>query len=114
MSKVGQVSQTILRSLLTDFVDRNLTANDLSDGYVGMTLSAVRQKCHDETLARSVDFDLALKDMEEGELIQTGPRVPVESPPNSGLLFVGIFESKYDYMYLTEEGYHPRRADLDL
>jgi hypothetical protein len=81
MSRVEELSKAILTDLLADFSDRALTANDLSNGYVGVTLSAIRQKCCAEASAPSVDFDLALKELEEGELIQTGPMVPFDNLP---------------------------------
>ena len=104
MSKVEQLSQVILRDLLADFAGHNLTANDLTNGYGGVTLAALKPRCCGQTSASSVDFDLALKDLEESELIQTGPMVAIENPPNSPLVFIGV-RSKYEYVYLTEKGY---------
>ena len=56
-----------------------------------------------EIPASLVDFDLALTDLEEEGLIDTGPMVAYDNPPNSLLFVVGI-RSKNEYAYLTEKG----------
>jgi hypothetical protein len=55
-----------------------------------------------------VDFDLALKELEEKELIGTGPMEVIENPPDSFVNFVGLY-SKREYVYLTEKGYKTAR-----
>jgi hypothetical protein len=105
MSKVEQLSQAILRDLLADFSDRALTADDLHNSYAGANLAAVKKRCRGATSAFSeVDFDLALKDLEDGDLIHTGPMVPYDNPPNSSVLVLMVF-SKYEYACLTVKGY---------
>jgi hypothetical protein len=51
-----------------------------------------------------VDFDLALKELEDGLLIGTGPMVPFDNEPGSGV-FILVLHSKREYAYLTEAGY---------
>jgi hypothetical protein len=51
-----------------------------------------------------VDFDLAMKQLEESKFVETGPMVPYENTPGSQLVIVAIF-SKREYVYLTEKGY---------
>jgi hypothetical protein len=105
---VEQLSQAILSQLLAEFADRHLSANDLNDGYIGMNIVDLRQSCCDEPSAPAVDFDLALKELEEGDLIQTGPLVPYNNPPNSSVMVIGIFSNR-EYAYLTEKGYKAAR-----
>lgn len=104
MSKVEQLAQTILADLLADFTARNLTTVDLSNGYIGVAIPDLKERCCAQAEATSVDFDLALKDLEDAELIQTGPVVPFDNPPNSSIFIVGV-RSKYEYASLTEKGY---------
>jgi hypothetical protein len=51
-----------------------------------------------------VDFDLAMKALEDGKLVGTGPMAPFENEPNSSV-FVFAFFSTRQYAYLTEKGY---------
>ena len=51
-----------------------------------------------------IDFDLALKQLEEEKLIGTGPMAPYENIPGSSIVILMIF-SKREYAYLTEKGY---------
>lgn len=103
-SKVEELSNAILRALLVDFKERNLTANDLRSGYQGANFVALKQTCCSETSGSEVDFDLALRDLEESDLIRTGPKLPFDNPPGSSVLVVALC-SKYEYAYLSEEGY---------
>src|SRR5271156_6289870 len=102
MSKVEELSNAILKELLTDFASRNLTLNDLSSYYIGANLPALKERCCGA--ASSVDFDLALKDLEDGDLVSTGPMVPFDNPPNSSVVVIALF-SRYEYVSLTEKGY---------
>ena len=101
MSKVNELSQLILADLLTDFKDRSCTADDLHNGYTGVNFAALKQKYG---AASPVDFDLAFKDLEESDLIETGPMVAYDNHPNSGFFVVGL-RSKYEFAYLSEKGY---------
>jgi len=104
MSKVELLSGAILSNLLGDFKSRDLTARDLDDGYVGMTLAALRADCSAGAPVASVDFDLALKDLEEAKLVDTGPMVPYNNSPNSSVFVIGSFSNR-EFVYLTEKGY---------
>jgi|GEM_PF-4563198 len=101
MSKVDELSQLILDDLLADFRDRRCTADDLHNGYTGVDFASLKQKYG---AASPVDFDLAFKDLEEGDLVETGPMVPFDNPPNSSIFVVGV-RSKYEHAYLSEKGY---------
>jgi len=52
-----------------------------------------------------VDFDLAFQNLEQDDLIDTGPKERVLNDPNSGVLMIGFVTSKREYTFLSEEGY---------
>jgi hypothetical protein len=104
MIKVEEISKDTLAALLSDFRSRGLGSDELSNGYIGVPLATLRRKnCSDNSACR-VDFDLALKDLESAGLVDTGPVVPYDNPPNSRCVVIAIF-SKREYAYLTEKGY---------
>src|ERR1035438_886016 len=94
MSKVEELSKAILRDLLADFTDRNLTAKDLSDWYIGVNLGTLQERFCGATAASPVDFDLALKDLEDGHLVRTGPMVPYDNHPGSSVVVIGLFSKR--------------------
>jgi hypothetical protein len=98
---VEQLSQDILKDLLADFVGRNLSVQELSHQHVGVAIESLKKKYAGDN---TVDFDLALKELMESKLVDTGPSVPYENEPGSGLVFIGFY-SKNEYAYLTEKGY---------
>jgi hypothetical protein len=97
-------SIAILRALLADFRLRNYGLGQLSSGYVGLSIPSLRQKCCRGNAQCSVDFELAMNDLEEKFFVGTGPTAPIEPPPGAPVLLVGII-SKREYAYLTEKGY---------
>lgn len=104
MSSVDELSKAILRELLADFCKRNLQVSDLHGSYAGASLLTIEDQCRSELGASIVDFKLAVKQLEDEELIRTGPMVPYENDPNS-MVFVAIFFSKYEHASLTVKGY---------
>jgi hypothetical protein len=80
----------------------------LQDGYEGLSLSDLEKLCHVNSPAMKVDFDLAFKQLEDADLIKTGPMVPYDDTADSALVFLGLW-SKRDYAYLTESGYRLAR-----
>lgn len=93
----------VLAALLADFRARGLDADALRDGYEGVSLQSLR-KAHLDRGLFPVDFDLAMKALEDGKLVGTGPMVPFENDPNSGVIIIGLF-SEREYAHLTERGY---------
>ena len=81
-----------------------------------MSPAELRSVCCGEVGISDVDFDLAMSDLEQDGLVDTGPKEHVKNNPNSMILMVGFFTSKREYTYLSEEGYkeasriRPRRA----
>ena len=51
-----------------------------------------------------MDYDLAMSDLINHNLVYTGPQVLYDNPPNSLVTIIG-FRSKNEYSYLTENGY---------
>lgn len=103
MDDVEELSNEILRHLKTDFVDRSLVSEALSEGYVGQNLAALKVLFSDRGES-SVDFDLALKELEKAGLVKTGPMVPFDNPPGSRVVVFALF-SRREYVFLTEKGY---------
>jgi hypothetical protein len=107
--KISQESKHILGCLLQDFRARGLGADALESGYDGMALQELKKRslAADNTTT-AVDFDLALKELEEKKLVGTGPMDVVDNPPGSTVIVVGVY-SKREYVYLTEKGYKAAR-----
>jgi hypothetical protein len=59
-----------------------------------------------------VDFDLSFKHLEERSLITTGPKVPYDNRPGSGVFIMGLF-SKREYASLTETGYRTAQQSAE-
>jgi hypothetical protein len=59
----------------------------------------LKQRYCDTVSASPVDFDLALKELEDSDLVNTGPMFASSSP---GIL--AVFSTR-EYVYLTEKGY---------
>lgn len=94
----------ILADVLNDFSQKGLGADDLCEEYVGVPIIELKEKyCKNEGNSQ-VDFDLALKELEENELVDTGPTVAHENPPDSSVIVIGFY-SKREFVYLTEKGY---------
>jgi hypothetical protein len=107
--KVSQESKHILGCLLQDFQTRGLGADDLAEGYNGIAMSELKKRCISAANATTtVDFDLALKELEEKELVKTGPIEVYENAPGS-LVIVAALYSKREYVYLTTKGYKVAR-----
>ncbi len=104
MSTVDDLSKQILADLVQDFRAKNLGSEALSNGYDGASIVALETKYCAGPYSK-VDFDLALKQLEESKLVDTGPRVPVQNPPGSQVVFVGLHHNKRQFVYLTEKGY---------
>ena len=95
----------IFTALLAEFRQRGLRAEDLRNGYKGMPPEELKEVCCADGGISDVDFDLALSELEQDDLVETGPREHVENNPNSMFVMVGFFISKREYTYLSEEGY---------
>jgi hypothetical protein len=103
-ARLDPLARQILGDLLTDFLSRKLDSKALQDGYVGMSLPALVEHYCDSGHELRVDFDLAVKQLEGGGLVKTGPMEPYKNSPNSSVFVFTLF-SKREYMYITESGY---------
>jgi hypothetical protein len=104
MSKVDELSNEILKALLSNFIDKQLSVDALTDGYIGPTVADLKQKLSATNSASMVDFDLALKGLENRGLVGTGPMVGYDNRPGSPVVVIGLY-SKCEYTYLNENGY---------
>jgi len=109
MGKVEEVSTQILHCLLHDFQARKLGADLLEQEYEGVHINDLKKKCfRNDNPSTDVDFDLALKGLEDKELVGTGPLEVFDNPPGSTVVFLGLC-SKREYVYLTAKGYRAVR-----
>lgn len=104
MTKLDGLAQEILADVLADFRARNLGSADLQRPYEGASLPALMRRFCGDGGASRVDFDLAVKELETGKLVGTGPMELYENDPNSGVVILAFF-SKREHVYLTEKGY---------
>jgi len=104
MNTVDDLAKQILAGLVDDFRAKNLGTSALNKEYVGPSIAELGEKyCADGPYSK-VDFDLALKQLEESKLVKTGPMVPYKNTPGSSLVIAVLF-SKREFVYLTEKGY---------
>ena len=101
---IDDLSKQILADVVTDFRAKNLGTSALSKGYVGPSVVELEMKYCADGQHFKVDFDLALKQLEESKFLDTGPMAPFENKPGSQFVVVGVF-SKREFVYLTEKGY---------
>src|SRR6266576_1681954 len=104
MSTVDELSKQILADVVADFRAKDLETSALNNEYVGPSIAALEMKFCADGPHSKVDFDLALKQLEESKFVNTGPMVPHDNPPGSSLVFMGG-RSKRKFVYLTEKGY---------
>ena len=102
------LSSEVLAILKEDFIQTGRSSDDLRNGYIGPNLSQLQSHILDSGTASRVDYDLALKELEERGLVGTGPMTMYDNPPNSGIVVFAMF-SKREYIYLKEEGYKMAR-----
>ncbi|NTU42008.1 MAG: hypothetical protein HGA78_02940 [Nitrospirales bacterium] len=108
---IDDLGTQILTDVLDDFGQKGLGADELSEEYVGVPIIELKNKyCTDKGYSQ-VDFDLALKQLEENELVATGPTVAHENPPDSSIRVFGFY-SKREFVYLTEKGYRAARKPV--
>lgn len=103
MNNVEGLTEETLRDLLDEFLARGLAAGDLENGYIGASIPTIRQKlCQNG--GSVVDFELALKELEEAKLVDTGPREMYDNEPGSSVFVIGFY-SKREHVFLTTKGY---------
>jgi hypothetical protein len=103
-AKLDTLAKAILADILADFRSQNLGSEALDVEYPGPSIKTLKTKFCVDGGYSGVDFDLALKSLEDGEFVGTGPHVPHENEPYSGLVMIGLY-SKREFLYLTEKGY---------
>lgn len=104
MGAVDDLARHILGDLVADFREKNLGADALRKEYDGCRTAALELKYCAQGSHSKVDFDLALKQLEQDKLVGTGPMEPYENSPGSHVIVVAFF-SKREFVYLTEKGY---------
>ena len=105
---ISSLSHEILKILKVEFLENNRSSDDLRDGYVGPNMNHLQEQILGSGFVSRVDYDLALKELEEQRLVKTGPMTMYDNPPNSHVVVFAMF-SKREHIYLTEAGYKVAR-----
>jgi predicted nucleotide-binding protein len=98
------LAKNIIQDLKAHFVETGLNSSALSTGYVGVSISQLNEKFCGSGRVSQVDFDLSMKELEDGEFVTTGPLAAHDNDPGSGIFILGLY-SKREYVCLTETGY---------
>lgn len=106
--QLDEAAKQILGTLLADFTDRGLTAQDLKKGYEGPNIEALATAVCSVADFTSVDFDVAFGDLEKAKMIKTGPMARYDNNRYRGVVVLGSY-SKREFVYLTEAGYKESR-----
>ncbi|QJF16089.1 hypothetical protein HHA33_05825 [Phytobacter diazotrophicus] len=106
--QLDEAAKQILGTLLVDFNDRGLTAKDLQEGYEGPRIETLATAVCNSDDINTVDFELAFGDLENKEMISTGPLKAFDNDPYSGVIVIGMFSERI-YAHLTEKGYKAAR-----
>lgn len=101
MTTIDDVSVRILQDLLADFRCRKLGTEALSVGYEGPSLDSIKSQFTEE---ETVDFDLALDELEDKYLVDTRPVPPLDGVPGTGAIIFGVHGMR-EHVFLTERGY---------
>ena len=102
--ELSELAGSILQDVRGDFLTKGYSWQELANHYVGINLADLQQKHCTQGGHSQVDFDLALKELETALFVNTGPMVPFDNKPGSGVFALGLY-SKREYVYLTEAGY---------
>ena len=101
---LNDLSLEVLALLKAEFIQNNRSTEDLLRGYVGMSMTALQGRFLDDGSVSRVDYDLAIKALEDQKLVETGPMELYNNPPNSSITIFAMF-SKREYIFLKEAGY---------
>jgi hypothetical protein len=86
--QLSEIAKNILHDIQDDFKAKGLSASALTEHYIGVAISQLQQKYCESGQTTQVDFDLALKELEDGFLIGTGPMVPYDNEPGNGIFIL--------------------------
>ncbi|WP_409289507.1 hypothetical protein [Pseudomonas sp. KCJK8927] len=103
-AQLDEAEKQILGALLVDFNERGLNASVLSKGYEGPKVIKLTEAICISDDITTVDFELALKDLEKKKFIRTGPFKAYENSPDSSMVIIGGYSLR-EYAGLTELGY---------
>ncbi len=101
---LSSIATDMLVALKQEFVESDRSSGDLQKGYVGPKLADFQTRFLESGTISRVDYDLALKELEDRTLVGTGPMEMYDNDPNSGIMILAMF-SKRKFIYLKEDGY---------
>ncbi|MDQ1079681.1 hypothetical protein [Pseudoroseomonas cervicalis] len=103
-SPLNDLSFEILELLRKEFTSSDRNTSDLLNGYVGPKLDNLAEEFIKNRSFSRVDYDLAIKSLEDHDFVDTGPKVFYENDPDSSAFILAMY-SKREYIYLKEDGY---------
>jgi hypothetical protein len=103
-SELSRLAREILLSIRDDFVSKGLPTAALTSGREGPLTKDLELAVCTSGNSSKVDFELAVAELENGQLIRTGPWVPFDNKPGSDVIILSMY-SKREYVCLTEAGY---------
>ncbi|WP_147426116.1 hypothetical protein [Teichococcus wenyumeiae] len=102
---LSELSLEILAILKNEFISKKRTTSELLDGYVGVSMEELQDEFLSDGRISRVDYDLALKSLEDRGLVGTGPMKMYDNEPGSSVFILSLFSLR-EYIYLKEEGYN--------
>lgn len=103
-TQVSGLALEILSVLRVEFIQSGRSTSELLNGYAGMKMADLESRFLNGGITSRVDYDLALKELEEGKLAATGPMEMYDNPPGSSVVVFAMF-SKREFVFLKEAGY---------
>ncbi len=101
---ISGLAQEILYILKAEFIEQDRSVAELIEGYVGINMKQVQEQILSRGTVSRVDYDLAIKELEDQKLVETGPMEAYDNPPNSSIVVIAFFSTR-EYIYLKESGY---------
>lgn len=103
-TQVSSLALEILSVLRAEFIQSGRSKGELLNGYAGMKMADLESRFLNGGMTSRVDYDLALRELEEGKLAATGPMEVYDNIPGSSIVIIAMF-SKREFIFLKEAGY---------
>lgn len=107
-TRLDSASLAVLKFLLDDFEERKLERKDLQEHYEGPKLPQMQEAITQAGDVSTVDFDLAIDELEAAKLINTGPYQAFDNDPSSSVIIIASYSLR-EYACLSESGYKTAR-----
>lgn len=94
----------ILQQLLSEFDEHGRTIDDLRNQYEGPSTKELKSRLIAQGFS-DVEYEIAMSDLDNNDMIKTGPMDLTEAISTGGVLILPMIYSRKDYAYLKEKGY---------